>query len=130
MGRKSALVSNGFKEGTKEYNFWIDKMIKLEGILNKLQYEKLTYYKIHNICIKLNEFEKSDFQFTIGDIDYRDLKKFLSVSLNILDLKFMTLIIRDHIGLMEINPIEYGYKKDILPLIINLKSIRDKYYKN
>lgn len=77
MSRQSALEENGYKKGTKEYDYYFKMMENLSSKLNRLRYSNLTYNRYFEIIRILKELRRDGLKFTIGNVDYLGLIGFL-----------------------------------------------------
>lgn len=123
MGRRAALEENGYKEGTKEYEYTCSKIVELERILWKLYY-KVTKVRIKKLYSILEELNDEGLNFDIGascGINSKVLLEFLEI----LDLDNCNLIIKqmmkESLSCIEIQPVSYGYGR------ITIEELKDKY---
>ncbi len=127
MGRMSTLEENGFKKGTKEYEYWEDNFLKLDKLLFEIIYNSVTLNRIQKIYDLLKEAENNNLEFTVGDIYYKDLKDFLYYGRSILKNDFIKRLLDKYCWTREINPISYGYDskefKNITKNIINANEL-------
>lgn len=120
MGRKAALLENGFEEGTNKYHDLERKMIELESLLYKLKTQNMTLCRFNKVVFLLGEFVNNGMEFTIGKIRVRTLQEFIKVSYGVMSSEFIKSIINKFIILTEINPISYGYGNDEIAEIVQM----------